>query len=81
LLKNYIETTDLGAKDIFFEIIKTLGEENDLVILMHEYEMAVQKRSISSESILLQQIKINEISVGKWGGEQFLRMEGLFKAH
>jgi len=36
-----IDTKELGAKELFLNIIETLGREKEVVILIDEYEMAV----------------------------------------
>ena len=36
-----IDTLGLGSRDLFRQIIQTLGKEKDIVILIDEYEMAV----------------------------------------
>ncbi|NJN35561.1 MAG: AAA family ATPase [Saprospiraceae bacterium] len=40
-IKLNIDTTDLSAKDLFKQIIETLGQDKEVVVLIDEYEMAV----------------------------------------
>ncbi|MDZ7876642.1 MAG: AAA family ATPase [Saprospiraceae bacterium] len=47
-----IDTTDLGAKGMFRQIIEVLGQEKGVVILIDEYEMAVTDLVGKDEELL-----------------------------
>ena len=48
-----IDTTELGAKDLFRQIIETLGKKRPIAILVDEYEMAVTDL-VGKDEILLE---------------------------
>ena len=48
-----IDTTELSAKDLFRQIIETLGKQKPIAILIDEYEMAVTDL-VGKDEVLLE---------------------------